>query len=82
MRKRYVYRDGKIVVKTSDVQLARGYYNVLPHITPFTTPGDNTHITSRSQLREYEQKHGIKQVGNDFATFNAELHRKVYGEDK
>jgi hypothetical protein len=80
MRKRYVLRNGKIVVKGETVRASRGYYNVLPDITPFTTPGDNTLITSRSQLRAYERKHGIRQVGNDFATLNAELHRKVYGD--
>ena len=80
MRKKYVFRDGKIVVKGEDVRLSRGYFNVLPDITPFTTPGDNVSISSRSQLRAYEQKHGVKQVGNDYATFNAELKRKVYGD--
>ncbi len=81
MRKRYVFRNGKIVAKGEAVRLSRGYYNVLPDITPFTTPGDNTLISSRSALRAYEQRHGIKQVGNDFATLNAELHRKVYGDE-
>ena len=80
MRKSYVYRDGKIVPKDESVSLSRGYYNVLPDITPFMTPGDNQMISSRSQLRAYEQKNGVKQVGNDFATFNAELRRKVYGD--
>lgn len=37
----------------------------MPDIKPFLTQ-EGTPITSRSHLRAYEQKHGIKQVGTDY----------------
>lgn len=61
-RTRYVYRNGKLVPKASTVHS----YNVLRDIEPFTTQ-DGVHISSRSQLREYEQANGVKQVGNDWS---------------
>jgi hypothetical protein len=40
-------------------------HQFMPDIKPFVTQ-DRVEITSRSKLREYEQKHGVKQVGNDW----------------
>lgn len=38
---------------------------VMSDIAPFETAGDRVAITSRSELRAYERKNGIRQVGND-----------------
>lgn len=38
---------------------------IISDITPFQTAGDRVAITSRSELRAYERKNGIRQVGND-----------------
>jgi hypothetical protein len=37
----------------------------MPDITSFVSPIDYTLITSRSQLRDHEKRHGVKQVGSD-----------------
>ncbi len=39
-------------------------FNILSDIRPFSTQ-DGVEISSRSSLRAYEQKNGVKQVGND-----------------
>lgn len=39
--------------------------NVLPDIEPFVSPIDRQTIGSRSQLREHERRHEVRQVGND-----------------
>lgn len=61
MKKRYVYRNGELVEKAPSLRS----FNVLRDIEPFITQ-DGTRIDSRSELRAYEQKHGVKQVGNDW----------------
>jgi hypothetical protein len=38
---------------------------IISDIAPFQTAGDNVAITSRSELRDYERKNGVRQVGND-----------------
>lgn len=48
-----------VTVKFGDAPVVMG------DITPFRTI-DGVEISSRSQLRAYEQAHGVKQVGNDF----------------
>lgn len=61
---RYVFRNGELVPK----HLA-GHKSgpvVISDIEPFTTQ-DGTPITSRSALREYEQRMGVRQVGNDWS---------------
>jgi len=63
MRTTYVLRDGKLVEKTDAQRPDSGPF-FLPDISPFRTQ-DGTAISSRSQLRAYETKHGIRQVGND-----------------
>ena len=67
MGETWVLRNGEFVRKESAEPLHRPMFNVLPDIKPFVTQ-DGLEITSRSGLRAYEQKHGIKQVGNDFAS--------------
>jgi hypothetical protein len=48
--------------------------NVLSDIAPFKSPLDfKTEISSRSQLRDYEKRHGVKQVGTDFDGFARKL---------
>jgi hypothetical protein len=40
---------------------------VMGDIKSFVSPVDKTVISSRSQLREHERAHGVKQIGNDWA---------------
>lgn len=78
----YVLRDGKLIEKhlapppSGALHITHG---VMPDIRPFVTQ-DGKEITSRASLRAYEQANGIKQIGNDMATFHNELRAKVYGE--
>lgn len=74
---RYVFRDGKLVPKHSETRAGVG---LMPDIKPFVTQ-DGVEITSRSALRDYERAHGVKQVGNDFATLHRELRQRVYGHE-
>lgn len=73
----YVLRNGQLVEKSKAPPL--GGVSVMSDIKPFVTQ-DGNEITSRSSLRAYEQRNGVKQVGNDMASHTAELRRKVYGE--
>lgn len=62
----YVMRDGKLIEK----HLARPLHSsksphVISDIEPFKTQ-DGVAITSRMDLRAYEQANGVKQVGNDW----------------
>jgi hypothetical protein len=65
MKTTYVIRDGKFVPK-HEARPSDGRFFVVPDIKPFVTQ-DGTEISSRSALRAYEQKHGVKQVGNDWS---------------
>lgn len=77
----YVMRKGELVPKDQAAPLpSKGYFGVIPDIQPFTTQ-EGAPITSRRALREYEQANGVRQVGNDFATFHRELRQKVRGHD-
>ena len=60
---RYVYRDGQLVEKHSAPPKSGGF--ALSDIKEFVTQ-DGTPITSRSGLRAYEQRMGVRQVGNDW----------------
>ena len=64
-RETYVLRDGELVPKSEARPLASasGVY-VMPDITPFVTQ-DRVEITSRSALRAYERRNGVRQIGND-----------------
>ncbi len=66
MRQTFVIRDGQLVPKhqAAPREAARDH-RFIPDIRPFDLP-DGTHIGSRSALRDYEQKHGVKQCGNDW----------------
>ena len=58
-------RDGELVPKSEARPLASVSATfVMPDITPFVTQ-DKVEITSRSALREYERRNGVKQIGND-----------------
>jgi hypothetical protein len=58
---RYVLRAGKLVEKNR----AAPTYTVMSDIKPFVTQ-DGVEITSRSTLRDYERRLGVRQVGNDW----------------
>jgi hypothetical protein len=79
MRETYVLRDGKLVPKSTAAPLNSGVFHVMADIAPFKTQ-DGTPITSRSQLRAYEQQHGVKQVGNDYASQMRDLRARTLGE--
>jgi hypothetical protein len=77
MGETFVLRNGRLVRKSAARR--QSAFHVMPDIAAFTTQ-EGVAIGSRSQLRAYEQKNGVRQVGNDFATFHAALRAKVYGE--
>lgn len=58
----YVWRNGELVEKHKAPPKSGVF--VMSDISPFVTQDGNP-IGSRSQLRAYEQAHGVKQVGND-----------------
>lgn len=67
----YIRRNGKIVNKETGEPIKVGsaikHTFALPDISPFKSPLDfKTEISSRSQLREYEKRNGVRQVGSDF----------------
>jgi len=76
MRKIYVHRNGKSVLKSQAAPLSSGVFHAMSDIKPFVTQ-DGTPIDSRSTLREYEQRTGTKQIGNDYAG----LARTLKGEN-
>jgi hypothetical protein len=61
----YVWRNGELVEKYKAPP--KSGVSIMSDIQPFVTQ-DGTAITSRSSLRAYEQRHGVKQVGNDYAS--------------
>lgn len=61
----FVLRNGQLVEKSKAPP--RSGVSVMSDIQPFITQ-DGTAISSRSGLRAYEVTHGVKQVGNDFAS--------------
>ena len=64
-RQTYVIRDGKLVPKSEAAPLRANGPHVMNDIRPFVTT-DGVEITSRSTLRAYEQRTGLRQVGNDW----------------
>lgn len=78
----YVYRAGKVVNKETGEPIKVGgainHTFALPDIAPFKSPLDfKTEISSRSQLREYEKRHNVKQVGTDFdSTYRRMQHKE------
>ena len=63
MKRTYVMRDGALVEKAG--RRTGKSHQVLGDIEPFVAPGGE-YITSRSGLRAYERKHGVRQLGNDW----------------
>lgn len=63
MKRTFVVRDGALVEKTA--RRAGKSWQVLSDLEPFEAPGGEW-ITSRSGLRAYERKHGVRQLGNDW----------------
>ena len=60
----FVMRDGALVEKTQAPPSGGAFF--IPDIGAFTThDGARTvEITSRSQLRAFEQRHGVRQIGD------------------
>ncbi len=67
MRTRYVLRNGELVEKdkAGPIPSLSGHANVISDIKEFKTQ-DGVPITSRSDLREYEKRMGVRQVGTDW----------------
>ena len=61
----YVLRNGELVEKSKATPRYSQQNHALSDIKPFVTQ-DGVEITSRSSLRAYEQKMGVKQVGTDW----------------
>ena len=66
MRTTYVYRKGNLVEKRQ--RNAEGGYSIISDVEPFTSPIDGTVLSSRSQIREHERKHQVRQCGNDYTS--------------
>jgi len=67
-RETYVLRDGRLVPKSEARPLASAHgpsFYAMPDISPFVTQ-DKVEITSRSSLRDYERRNGVRQIGNDW----------------
>jgi hypothetical protein len=45
----------------------RSSFNLIKDIEPFRSPLDGKYVTSRSELREHEKKHNVRQIGNDWS---------------
>ena len=79
----YVRRNGQIVNKETGEPIKVGsavkYTFALPDISPFKSPLDfKTEISSRSQLRDYEKRHGVRQIGTDFdSTYRKMQHKET-----
>jgi hypothetical protein len=67
-------RDGELIPKSQAAPLPQksGPF-FLPDIQPFVTQ-DGHEISSRSALRAYEIRNGVKQIGNDCAPPNRRGH--------
>ena len=66
MRTTYIYRKGNLVEKRQ--RNAEGGYSIISDVEPFTSPIDGTVLSSRSQIREHERKHQVRQCGNDYTS--------------
>ncbi len=68
MRKTYIYNHGtkEIILKTNPHQ-SKGYA-VISDVEPFKSPIDGTVLSSRSQIRDHERKHQVRQCGNDYTS--------------
>ena len=59
---RYVMRDGALVEKAKAPPSSGAFF--MPDIAPFRTM-EGVEIASRSTLRDYERRMGVRQVGTD-----------------
>jgi hypothetical protein len=59
----YVYRDGKIVPKSSAAP--KGGVSIMRDIEPYQNMKDRGWITSRSQHREFLRRNNFVEVGNE-----------------
>jgi hypothetical protein len=66
MRQTFVFRDGQLVPKEEARRPVSVAPMVMGDIKPFVSPIDRSVISSRSELRAHEQKHGVRQCGNDW----------------
>lgn len=57
--------NGMVGRHLAEPKFAKADVLVISDIEPFTTQ-EGTAITSRADLRAYEQKNGVRQVGNDW----------------
>jgi|TARA_R110002153_G_scaffold97227_3_gene231905 hypothetical protein len=53
--------------KRIEKTFSKSTYNIMKDIEPFLSPVDGTYVTSRSELREHEKRHNVRQIGNDWA---------------
>lgn len=57
-----------------ETEHGKGPYFV-PDIAPFVSPVSRTMITSRSELREHNKRHGVFQVGSDLKPQDYTAHK-------
>jgi hypothetical protein len=62
-RQVYVYREGLGVIPKEEAPPKGGVFHYMQDIGAFVSPLDRSEITSRSQLREHERRHNVKQCG-------------------
>lgn len=62
----YVLRDGELVEKAKAEPRETKSIHVISDVAPFISPIDRSLISSRSQVREHERIHGVRQIGNDY----------------
>lgn len=81
---KYIWRNGEFIdAKTGapmdvpDTPIFERNVYAMSDITPFISPIDRTEISSRSALRDHEAKHGVKQVGNDYASDNRRIKERA-----
>lgn len=75
----FVIRGGRLVEKSNAPQSTHGH--AMSDIRPFVTQ-DGVEITSRSQLRAFEQATGTRQCGNDWTgpsklSWDSRKHQRV-----
>jgi len=53
--------------KRAEKAFNKAAHSIMKDIEPFLSPVDGTYVTSRSELREHEKRHNVRQIGNDWA---------------
>ena len=68
MRTTYIYDQcSQNLVLKNNVQKNKSFA-VVSDVEPFTSPIDGTVLSSRSQIRDHERKHQVRQCGNDYTS--------------